>query len=390
MRSHFPILSNLFGQKDSITLTPESADELENAIILAMLYISKNIQQDGRFVYRNSLNPKKKYSAKYYSSLRHAGTLYSMYLCERQLGKEALYNKRLLSSEYLVKNYIKKVGKDMYGLLSKPEEEAPALLATSGGTGLALIALSNLLKDNKISKHILEKMGNFLIFMQTPQGDFCPSFELVKKEKSDLHSARYYPGESCLGLLYLYEFDKQEKWLETAKKGLFRLAEKAEAAGGAGWKFDHWGMLAVQKLFATPDNALNMPQKKYLINFAERNIKSVIAKQNLNTRDERFGAFTNTRSLCGNATILEGLIAAYQCLDNKVLQKKVLYSIKSGVEFLSKHQVKTGTFEGGIPSSPDWEKPEAKNSEKEIRIDYVQHTISAWIVYKSIIDKSMK
>ena len=158
MRSHFPILSNLFGQKDSITLTPESADELENAIILAMLYISKNIQQDGRFVYRNSLNPKKKYSAKYYSSLRHAGTLYSMYLCERQLGKEALYNKRLLSSEYLVKNYIKKVGKDMYGLLSKPEEEAPALLATSGGTGLALISLSNLLKDNKISKHILEKI----------------------------------------------------------------------------------------------------------------------------------------------------------------------------------------------------------------------------------------
>ena len=35
MRSHFPILSNLFGQKDSITLTPESADELENALMCA-------------------------------------------------------------------------------------------------------------------------------------------------------------------------------------------------------------------------------------------------------------------------------------------------------------------------------------------------------------------
>ena len=386
MRNPFPILSNLFSKKDSLEISPKSADELENSILLALLYISKNIRPNGRFVYRNNLNPKKKYSAKYYSSLRHAGTLYSMYLCERLLGKEALYNKRLLSSEYLVKNYIKKVGKDMYGLLSKPEEEAPALLATSGGTGLALIALSNLLKDNKISKHILEKMGNFLIFMQTPQGDFCPSFELVKKEKSNLHSARYYPGESCLGLLYLYEFDKQEKWLETAKKGLLRLAEKAADKGVANLSFDHWGMLATQKLFATPDNALNSPQRALLTAFAERNVKAIIAKQNLNTRDENFGSFTINRSLCGNATNMEGLIAAYQCLDNKVLRQKLAYSLKAGVEFLMKKQVKTGVCEGGIPSSPDWDKPDAKNADKEIRIDYVQHTMSAWIAYKSLLD----
>ena len=386
MRNPFPILSNLFSKKDSLEISPKSADELENSILLALLYISKNIRPNGRFVYRNNLNPKKKYSDKYYSSLRHAGTLYSMYLCERLLGKEALYNKRLLSSEYLVKNYIKKVGKDMYGLLSKPEEEAPALLATSGGTGLALIALSNLLKDNKISKHILEKMGNFLIFMQTPQGDFCPSFELVKKEKSNLHSARYYPGESCLGLLYLYEFDKQEKWLETAKKGLLRLAEKAADKGVANLSFDHWGMLATQKLFATPDNALNSPQRALLTAFAERNVKAIIAKQNLNTRDENFGSFTINRSLCGNATNMEGLIAAYQCLDNKVLRQKLAYSLKAGVEFLMKKQVKTGVCEGGIPSSPNWDKPDAKNADKEIRIDYVQHTMSAWIAYKSLLD----
>lgn len=386
MRNPFPILSNLFSKKDSLEISPKSADELENSILLALLYISKNIRPNGRFVYRNNLNPKKKYSDKYYSSLRHAGTLYSMYLCERLLGKEALYNKRLLSSEYLVKNYIKKVGKDMYGLLSKPEEEAPALLATSGGTGLALIALSNLLKDNKISKHILEKMGNFLIFMQTPQGDFCPSFELVKKEKSNLHSARFYPGEACLGLLYMYEFDKQEKWLETAKKGLLRLAEKAADKGVANLSFDHWGMLATQKLFATPDNALNSPQRALLTAFAERNVKAIIAKQNLNTRDENFGSFTINRSLCGNATNMEGLIAAYQCLDNKVLRQKLAYSLKAGVEFLMKKQVKTGVCEGGIPSSPDWDKPDAKNADKEIRIDYVQHTMSAWIAYKSLLD----
>ena len=121
MRNPLPILSNFFGKKkDSIEIPPAAADELENAIILAMIYISKNMDSEGKFVYQNNLNPKKKYSGKSYGTLRHAGTLYSMYLCERLLGKNALYNKRLLGSEYLIKTYIRKVGKDRYALLSQP------------------------------------------------------------------------------------------------------------------------------------------------------------------------------------------------------------------------------------------------------------------------------
>ena len=387
MRNLLPILSNFFGKKkDSIEIPPAAADELENAIILAMIYISKNMDSEGKFVYQNNLNPKKKYSGKSYSTLRHAGTLYSMYLCERLLGKNALYNKRLLGSEYLIKTYIRKVGKDRYALLSQPLKDENVIYATSGGAGLALCALSNLLPENKVPKHILEKLANFIIFMQTPKGDFWPSYLVTKKEKSNLQAARFYPGEACLGLLYLYEVDKRQEWLDAAKKGLFRLAEKAAEAGGANIKFDHWGMLATQKLFATPDNAMNSPQRALMRAFVERNVKAIIAKQNLNTRDEKFGSFTINRSLCGNATNMEGLIAAYQCIEDKVLKQKLAYSLKAGVEFLVKRQVKTGVYEGGIPASPDWDKPDAKNIDKEIRIDYVQHTMSAWIAYKSLSD----
>ena len=220
--------------------------------------------------------------------------------------------------------------------------------------------------------------------MQTSKGDFWPSYLVIQKEKSNINAARFYPGEACLGLLYLYEFDKNPQWLEAAKKGLFRLAENAEEKGSANLKFDHWGMLATQKLFATPDNAMNSPQRDLMRKFAERNVKAIIAKQNLNTRDEKFGSFTINRSLCGNATNMEGLIAAYQCLDDKVLKQKLAYSLKAGVEFLAKRQVKKGKYEGGVPASPDWDKPEAKNIDKEIRIDYVQHAMSAWIAYKSL------
>ena len=44
MRNPFPILSKFFDKKkDSIEITSEASDELENAIILALVYISKNM-----------------------------------------------------------------------------------------------------------------------------------------------------------------------------------------------------------------------------------------------------------------------------------------------------------------------------------------------------------
>lgn len=385
MRNPFLILFNLFKSENTAKLAPVNQDELENSILLAMLYISRNIKENGRFIYRNSTNPDKKYSDKYYSSLRHAGTLYSMYLCEKLLDKFALQNKRFLASEYFIKNYVKKVDNDMYGVVSKPVEEAPELLATSGGTGLGLIALSNLLAEKRVNTHTLKKMGNFVLFMQDENGDFAPSFLLGSKQKSDLHAARYYPGEACLGLLYLYEADKDEKWLNAAKKGIVRLAERASLKKFDEMKFDHWGLLASQKLFQTPDNGLNAPQKALITAFVEKNVKFIIAKQDLNTRGVHFGSFNGTKSLCGIGTILEGLIAAADCTTDKVLLKKLAYSIKSGVEYLCKYQVKTGQMEGGIPASFAWNTTEAQNADKEIRIDNVQHVLSAWAAYKKML-----
>ena len=133
-------------------------DKLDNCILLAMLYISRNTTESGKYVYRSNTDVQTRYSDKQYSSLRHAGTLYSMYLCETLLGNTAIQNKRFVASEYFIKNYVKRVNSDMYGVVSKPFEEAPVLLATSGGTGLGLIALSNLLEENRIRKTILQKV----------------------------------------------------------------------------------------------------------------------------------------------------------------------------------------------------------------------------------------
>lgn len=390
MRNKTPILFNFFKPKNKSENALTDINALDNAILLSMLYLSHNTRLDGRFVFRNSATSAKKYTDKTYSSLRHAGALYSMYLCERYLGNEILKNKRILASNYLIKNYIKKVNADRYGLISKPIEEAPEFLATSGGTGLALMALSNLLPENLISVHTLRKMGNFLLWLQSNDGDFWPSYELVKKEKSMAYSARYYPGEACLGLLYLYEVDKDERWLDAVKKGMRKIAETALSKDNSQLKFDHWGLLAAQKLFDTPNADLSAPLKALITGFVEKNVKVILELQNTDEKSDEYGAFKGTKSLCGLATIMEGLIAAYDCVPANVLKTRIKYALEAGLGHLYKYQVKTGEMEGGIPYSFIWNTPEAENKDREIRIDYVQHALSAWVTYKKLLSSSEK
>jgi len=384
MRNEIPILFNILGGKNK---SSSEMDALDNCILLSMLYISHNTKSNGKFVYRNNVNPDKKYSDKAYSSLRHAGTLHAMHLCETVLNDTVMQDKRYLASEYFIKNYVKRVDADMYGVVSKPYEEAPVLLATSGGTGLGLIALTNLLAVDKIRLSTLRKMGNFILFLQGENGDFWSSYEFGKKDRSSLHGARYYPGESCLGLLYLYEADKDEKWLKAARRGLVRLAKKSIGKPDIDMKFDHWGLLAIQKLFTIEDNGLKPERKDLLVEFVSKNARGIIAKQITDKKAPDYGAFDGTESLCGVSTIFEGLVAAYDCVEDKGLRSKIAGSLKMVSGYLSKYQVKNGAMEGGIPANMRWQTPEAENSDKEIRIDNVQHAISGWLTYKNLLCK---
>jgi len=377
------IISNMLGNDKKNA--KKDGDVVENSIILALFYLSKSVMPSGRFVYKKNINPKKNYADNQYGSLRHAGTLYSMYQCEKYQGKTVLKKKRYLASEYLIKNYIKKIDSNMYGLVSKIEDGAPTFLATSGGTGLALTALCNLLNDRKISLTILRKMGNFILYMQTGKGDFTPSFEFGTKQKSNVYAARYYPGEACLGLLNLYEVDKDERWLLAAKKGLFRLAQLAGKTKIEDMKFDHWGMLALQKLFSIKKNGLTKDEKTVLATFADKNVNLVLDKQIVDEKNARLGAFETTKSICGVATILEGLIAAYDCVGTSVLKMRIVNAASLGIAHIARYQVKVGELEGGIPKTHIWNTMEANNEDKEIRIDYVQHSLSALVTYKTLL-----
>ena len=96
------------------------------------------------------------------------------------------------------------------------------------------------------------------------------------------------------------------------------------------------------------------------------------------------GGFVENVRLCSIGTIMEGLVAIYYCTDDKNLKARVLNALNLGTDFLSRYQVKEGQMRGGIPTSAYWRLSNASESSKVIRIDNVQHVLSAWITYLQI------
>ncbi|MBO5434739.1 hypothetical protein J6A31_02810, partial [bacterium] len=82
---------------------------------------------------------------------------------------------------------------------------------------------------------------------------------------------------------------------------------------------------------------------------------------------------------------LEGLIAAYDCVGTSVLKMRIVNAASLGIAHIARYQVKVGELEGGIPKTHIWNTMEANNEDKEIRIDYVQHSLSALVTYKTLL-----
>lgn len=366
------------------------AEEKQNSVVmneeipLAIEYLSNATLPSGRFVYLTNLNPQVKYNSKKYNALRHAGTLYSMYLCEKYLNDYTLQKRRYKASEYFIKNYVKRISPDMFAVVSKMEEEKlDSPQAKLGGSGLALIGLSNLYPDKKIDLETLRGLGNFIIYMQKSDGSFYSKYLVESKQKDENFVSLYYPGEAALGLLYLYDVDPQPKWIAASKKTLLYLADSRKNKG-TDVPFDHWAMLATKKLFETQNNTLTKDEKIILQKHAAQMANSILPKQITDPKDPLAGSFKGNARLCSIGTMMEGLVAIYAVVDDEDLKYRVMNGLRLGTRFLGRYQVKDGSKKGGLPNNAYWRSAKANKKSREIRIDNVQHVLSAWITFNEL------
>jgi hypothetical protein len=376
--------------------TTLEAKQLKEAINLSAAYLLKQCRKNGKFIYRINVNPAIRPKPRY-NLLRHAGTIYSLAFYDQSYPQQQTLNTLKRATDFLKKSVIDPIpgNNELLAVWSKPEitRSAKPLQAKLGGTGLGLVALLSVEKriPGTTSIEYLRKMGNFLLYMQKKDGSFYSKYIPEKGGRDDSWTSLYYPGEAALGLLMLYEKYPVLTWLQAAAESMAYLARKREDQNLV--EADHWALLATAKLLPLYDRCRQpLPKaaiERHAIQICENILKSLPLKYD---HPIRYGSFTEDGRTTPTAIRLEGLLAALGFLtaDYTELRKKMIAAIDQGMQFLLRSQIKSGEHAGGIPRAihtlPE-DHPQFKKSfnrrATEVRIDYVQHALSAMLQYKS-------
>jgi hypothetical protein len=98
------------------------------------------------------------------------------------------------------------------------------------------------------------------------------------------------------------------------------------------------------------------------------------------------GAFDPSGRTAPAATRLEGLLAALDFLPKGELRDKIDVATRRGIAFLLRAQAVSGPEAGGMPGAV----MTRSHDSSEIRIDYVQHALCAFLRYQKIFNGQAK
>lgn len=368
--------------------------KITQSIESAAAYMIRHCQPNGQFIYRINTNPNVQVAPKY-NVLRHAGAIYALAQFHQQT--------REMPTERVLRRANDFLQSQAASIVDVPNTQAfwsdPMIngsddprRAKLGGTGLGLVALCEFEKliPNSTSPTKLTELGNFLLFMQRDDGGFYSIYQPKFPGRDDSWTSLYYPGEAALGLLLLNDLVPDLDWVRGAKEALLFLARKRKRQDSV--PADHWALIATEKLLSNRTQISDI-ERQSLQSHARQISRFMLSEQQpQNARKKLDGCFSPDGRTTPTATRLEGLLATLSILpDNDPLRTDVEDACHRGVRFLMRSQIKQGDEKGGLPrafetlpkSHANWS-PTFNARATEIRIDYVQHALSAWIRYRGL------
>jgi hypothetical protein len=356
---------------------PPSRAELNRSIVLSARYLEGACAPDGEFVYQVGTLSGLESSS--YNIVRHAGAMYALGM-RRSSGRDPRAGAALTrAAAYLRKNYLGPgLQPGQLAVWSKPLPTPSK--AELGATGLGLVALVEAWRVRRQSVPLtdLQAMGRFLLYMQRSDGSFYHRYDPKSGMDADWQSL-YYPGEAALGLTSLYEVDHDRVWLNAAAKALAYLARSR--AGSEDVPADHWALIATAKLLPYCTHGECSTSRDELLRYAIQICNRLLsAQQNQPDNPALNGAFDQGGRISPAATCIEGLLATLEFLPKEDidLRARIQTATTRGVVFLLRAQITSDPYVGGMPQAYIFGAP----SEIPVRIDYVQHSLSAWIRYK--------
>lgn len=372
---------------------PITAPQLATSIQAAGDFLVGQCTDSGKFVYRLNLDARISLTSKY-NLLRHAGTMYSLAQYYQWQPNEETLAALLRSAEFLQQN----IGPldhspELLAAWSRPELTGGRhpLKAKLGGAGLSLVALTSLehIRAGTTPMETLRGLGRFILFMQKLDGSFFSTYVPADGGRRDNWVSLYYPGEAALGLIMLHDLDPNPKWLHAAAKCIAHLAKIRQ--GKLTVEADHWALLATARILPHLEQCNSLLSRRQALAHAEQICLHILSEQQLTEfSGQAYGGFAYDGRTCPTATRLEGLLAMLDDFDpeNSPSATRMDGAVSKGVSFLLRAQVHAGPYTGAMPRGishlPKRHSAYDRHFNQrvtEVRIDYVQHFLSAMIAY---------
>lgn len=385
---------------------PPPAWTVDRGIEEAADYVVRATDGNGRYVYLMAQDGG--VASSEYNIVRHAGAIYALAEYQTQ-GATAEARARAAAAtsraaaQMLDPRYTRPVGQepDMLAVWSDPKEEGGnRWSAKLGGSGLGLVGLMSRVRADDAGASDLEsiqKIARFVVFMQKPDGNFNAKYS--DEEGRVTGASLYYPGEAVLGLTMLHEQDHDPAWLKAGFAGIAARGSSIRATDKP--PADHWLMIAIDRILPFVAQAPSPAKTREELFATSIHIGRSMLDEQTRTASrspELDGCYTPDGRTTPSATRLEGLLALEHMLGEEPSQAafrdEVRRSIVRGMTFLRRAQITDGPRRGGFPPTvkEDDGTPAPANEDEEhasrrrgdVRIDYVQHAMSAMMHYRQM------
>ena len=346
-------------------------------------YLVRAIGHDGRMIY--DYRPWLQRSRNSYNILRHAGTTFSLLQAYREFADPTMLAAARRALDHLEQQM--RPCPNVPEALCVVERDAIKL----GGSGLAIVAIVEYVRatGDRERLGIARKLARRIVAAQRTDGAFRPHKWWYSSGESDSFISGYYPGEAILGLVRLYQEDGNAEWLQTATRGAAYLREVRDAdIPDQELAHDHWQLYALADLHkvrhSEPETRHGLRITRVILNAQNRDPQAAGEPQ-----DWR-GSFYRPPRSTPTATRAEALLGAWVLAeDDAQFRQEILQSICMAVGFSLQTQFTlnkaylTGDDQysvvGGFHRSlTDW----------GVRIDYVQHNISALLGLAEMLDSA--
>ena len=311
-------------------------------------HLATLVQPDGRFIYRYDTARKRIFNQ--YNVLRHCGSVWSMFDVVRLTRPDPRVTEAAIrASRYMREHFIKPFGEG--DRLCVVDGDKIKL----GGAGLALLALAewNRAAPDPELTETARAIGRYILDQRTEDGDLVHGRLYPTGEIYPFRS-NYYTGEALFGLLRLFEWTGEGVWRDAAFELLAALGPRDYGVA----ERSHWMLYALdaaEEIAPSPENRAYAARIAGAIlrdptSYRARGLSTPIA-----CMSEALLAYMRLKRRTASASVWP---SAADC------EKAVVENL--GLQFKSFTQ--NGAFIGG-PTRPD------------VRIDYIQHNISAFAAF---------